>query len=300
VRQDWSSEIYRRAYQLGQITSRCRRIPISANANGIKMLGIDETSRAAGYRWGGVRGYWLAEAGLLTASKPKFREVVLDLKKLGVLCYTTAELMADAAALGTVMMEAAAEEIRYMTEDSIVNGTGAGKPLGFMNSPCLVSVTKETGQAADSVVAENVSKMWSRLWSGSRGNAVWLINQDVEPQLDLMGISVGVGGQLVSMPPGGRADQALGRLKSRPVLPVEYCQTVGDKGDIALCDFSQYLLADKDGVQTASSIHVNFLYDEEVFRFIYRVDGQPLWNSALTPANSTSTLSTFVTLDARA
>lgn len=38
---------------------------------------------------------------------------------------------------------------------------------------------------------------------------------------------------------------------------------------------------DKGGVSQASSIHVRFLYDEQVFRFIYRVDGQPIWNTKL-------------------
>ena len=62
VQQDFATELLRRAYTGGQITSRCRRVPISANANGLKIYGIDETSRAAGSRWGGIRGYWLAEA----------------------------------------------------------------------------------------------------------------------------------------------------------------------------------------------------------------------------------------------
>ena len=69
--------------------------------------------------------------------------------------------------------------------------------------------------------------------------------------------------------------------------------------DIVLADLSQYLLIDKGGISAASSIHVRFLYDENVFRFIYRVDGQPIWNAPITPYKGAGTLSPFVTLQAR-
>lgn len=297
---DFSSELLRRAYTMGEITSRCRRVPISANSNSLKINGVDETSRVAGSRWGGIRGYWLAEAGLLTASAPKFRQIELKLNKLGVLAYSTDELLADAGALGSVIMDAASEEIMYLTENAIINGTGAGMPLGVLNANCLVSVTKETGQAATTLVAQNIIKMRSRLWARSRASSVWLVNQDVEPQLHQMSVAVGTGGVPVYLPAGGLSSSPYDTLYGRPVVPVEYCATLGTVGDVIAADFSQYLLADKGGIQSASSIHVQFLYDETVFRFIYRVDGQPTWNAALTPASgSSNTLSPFVALATR-
>lgn len=300
VQQDFSTELYRRAYTMGEITQRCRRVPISANANSMKLLGIDETSRATGSRWGGIRGYWLAEAGTLTASKPKFLKIELNLHKLGVLAYATDELLQDAATLGNILMEAASEEIMWLTENAIINGTGAGQPLGVLNAAATVSQAKETGQAAATVVAKNVMKMRSRMWGRSRANSVWLVEQDVEPQLHEMTIAVGTGGIPVYMPAGGLSDSPYDRLYTRPVLPVEYCAALGTVGDILYADFSQYLLADKGGIQAASSIHVQFLNDETVFRFIYRVDGQPLWHAPLTPASGGSTRSPFVSLATRA
>jgi HK97 family phage major capsid protein len=85
----------------------------------------------------------------------------------------------------------------------------------------------------------------------------------------------------------------------RPVIPIEQCDTVGTRGDIILADMSQYLVADKGGVQSASSIHISFLLDETAFRFVYRVDGMPLWNAPLTPFLGANTLSPFVTLITR-
>jgi HK97 family phage major capsid protein len=83
-------------------------------------------------------------------------------------------------------------------------------------------------------------------------------------------------------------------------MPIEQCSTLGDKGDIILADFSQYLLIDKGQMQNATSIHVKFVNDETAFRFVYRLDGQPMWNSALTPYKGSDTLSPFVTLAERA
>lgn len=297
---DFIGGLIQRVYDNAAIAGRCQKVTISGASNSMKMNGVNETSRAAGSRYGGVLGYWIAEAGSPTASKPAFRQIELMLKKLGVLAYATDELIADAAALESIVSACVVGELDFMLQDSIINGNGAGKPLGILSSPCLVTVTKETGQEADTVVFQNISKMWARMWAPSRGNSVWLINQELETQLDQLALPVGTGGVPAYMPPGGLADSPYGRLKGRPVIPIEQAAAIGDAGDIILADFSQYLLADKGGVQAASSMHVNFATDEMVYRFIYRVDGQPTWNSALTPFKGTSsTLSPFVTLGAR-
>ena len=66
-----------------------------------------------------------------------------------------------------------------------------------------------------------------------------------------------------------------------------------------LADIVLYVLFDMGGVKAASSIHVRFLYDENVFRFIYREDGKPIWNKPLAPYKGKATVSPFVTLDKR-
>ena len=84
-----------------------------------------------------------------------------------------------------------------------------------------------------------------------------------------------------------------------PFVPVEYCATLGDAGDIVLADLGQYLLVDQGQMEAASSIHVRFDYGEEAFRVTYRCDGQPMWKSALTPFKGSNTISPFITLAAR-
>lgn len=300
VQVDFAAAIFMLAHDLGNILGRVNKIPISANANGIKIPGVDETSRATGSRWGGVQSYWTAEGTSVTTSKPKFRIIEFDLKKLMSVMYTTDELLQDSSALGAIAAQAFSEEIMFMTEDAIIEGSGAGMPLGVLNSPALVSVAKETGQAAATILKENIDKMWSRLWARSMGNAAWFINQDIIPQLQALNQAVGTGGSVVYMPPGGMSQAPYATLYGREIVWTEYNSTLGTLGDILLSDFSQYMLADKNGVQAANSMHVAFLADEMVFRITYRVDGKPMWSLPLTPFKGSSTKSPFIGLATRA
>ncbi|MGJ4888936.1 phage major capsid protein [Bradyrhizobium sp. HKCCYLRH3099] len=296
VQTDFSTAIFARAYDMGQLLSRVRKLSISSASNGIKIPGIDETSRATGSRWGGVQSYWLGEGGTAAASKPKFRLIELDLKKLMANWYVSDEMLADASVVNSIASEAFSEEITFMTENAIVRGSGSGQPQGYLNSAAKITIAKEIGQASTTILYENILKMWSRMWGRSRQNAVWFINQDVEPQLYALSQVIGTAGVPVYLPPNGISGQPYGVLFGRPVIPVEYASTLGTEGDISLVDLSQYVLADKGGVQAASSMHVAFLTDEMVFRITYRVDGESIWHSPLTPFQGTNTLSPFVTL----
>jgi HK97 family phage major capsid protein len=268
-----------------------------------------ETSRATGSRFGGVRGYWTGEGSQKTSSYPTFKKVTLSLEKLAVLIYATDEMMDDSPmALSRYLTRAASQEINFLTGDAIVNGDGVGKPLGILNSPCVIAQAKETGQDNDTILGDNIIKMWSRMWGPSRRNAVWLINQEIEPQLMRMGVAIttvdGAStqiGRVLYLPPNGLADSPFGTLMGRPVIPSEWCAELGEQGDIILADLSQYLAITKGGIQSAMSIHLRFDYDETAWRFVYRIDGQPWWPSPLTPYKGSTgfTVGPFVTLAER-
>jgi len=297
---EMSNILLKNVWDSGMILPKIKKVTLSGNKNSMTFNGIDETSRVDGSRAGGILAYWLSEAGEKTPSKPKFRRISLKLNKLIGLCYATDENLDDAPALAQIIKEGFKEEFDFRLTDAIINGTGGGQPLGILSAGCMVSVGKETGQAADTIVFENINKMWSRLMARSRPNAIWVINQDCEPQLNRMSIAVGTGGVPVYMPAGGASASPYSSLFGRPVVPIEHCATLGDTGDIMLCDFSKYQAIDKGGMQSDVSIHVRFIFDEQVFRFTYRFDGEPVLGSAITPFKGTNTLSHFVKLDERA
>jgi HK97 family phage major capsid protein len=250
---------------------------------------------------GGIQAYWESEAGQITQSKVALKEKTIRLNKLTALVPVTSELLEDAPGLDSYLRNKVGTKFDFKMSLKIIQGIGNGEPLGILKSPSLVSVAKETGQEADTVLSENINKMWSRMYAPCRRNAVWLINQDIEPQLDAMTIGVGVGGVPVYLPAGGLSAAPYGTLKGRPVVPTQACETLGDQGDIILVDFSQYLTAIKTGnIRTDVSMHLWFDYDVMAYRFIIRMAGQPWWATYITPRDSSNYLSWAVTLDERA
>ena len=296
---NFSNELVQTVWEDPDLLGKVNKITIT-KGNSMTLPGLNETSRADGSRQGGIRMYWKGEADEKTASKPDFREIKLKLKKLIGLVYLTDELMDDVVAMEGYVRKGFNAEMRFQIIKSLVSGTGAGQPMGILASPSLVTVNKETGQAAATVQVENIVNMWSRMIASARLQAVWHINQDVEPQLYTMGITVGTGGSPIFMPPGGLSQSPYATLMGRPIIPLEQCSTLGTKGDLILASWPHYLAIDKGPMQAASSIHVRFIYDESCFRFVYRFDGEPELASAITPhSGSGNTLSHFVTLQAR-
>ena len=282
--------IVERMYATGELLRRISLDRVGPNSNSMTYNAIDETSRVDGSRYGGLQGYWMAEAGTKTASKPKFRQVELKLKKVAALAYATDELLADATALEGWLSRTVPNELRFKVEDAIYNGDGVGKPTGIMGHASLVTQLR---YATSAVSAADIWAMYARRWVGAR-DYVWLVNQDVLPQLYGLNNTY----QNLFIGPSGMPNAPAGTLMGLPIVEVEYAATMGSTGDIMLASLSQYQGIEKGGVESASSIHVQFLTDETTFRFVYRFDGGPLWHSTLTPFKGSNTQSPFVVLAA--
>jgi len=148
---------------------------------------------------------------------------------------------------------------------------------------------------------ENIIKMYARV--SSKSNCVWMANDDTFTQLASMYLAVGTGGVPVWLPAGGANGKPYDTLMGKPLIFTEHCQAKGTKGDIFLCDWSQYLIGQKagsgSGLQFASSIHLKFDADQTCFRFVFRVDGQPWWAAAQIPRYSSDTVSPFICIETR-
>jgi len=281
------------AMETGVLASRCTPQTVGPNSDSFSYLAVkdrDRTTRS------GLTVYRKGEADLMASSgKAKLVERELRLEDMYGTVYVTNRMLRDAAAMSEYVKRELRKELAFKLDYEIFQGNGAGQCLGILNSGIPVSVAKESGQAADTIVAENVVKMLGR-FHGNMASAAWYVNQDCLPQLPLMKI----GSTPIFVPGGSFANAPFGILLGKPIVPIEFCKTVGDKWDIVLGDFSEYLLIRKGGVEEAESMHVRFLYDETAFRFITRSNGQPMHDSPITPLNGSNTLSPFVTLDARA
>jgi len=212
------------------------------------------------------------------------------LTELMGLCYVTNRLLKDAAALRSILTTAFESEIGFKIDDAFLRGNGAGQPLGFLNSPVLVSVTR----AADDV--DTVLEMYSRMPARLKAGAVWLRHSDWIKKLPKMK----VGDTPVWMPSGGLANAPLGSILGKPDIELEQCSAVGTPGDLILANMGEYvyIVKENEDMQFDESIHVRFEYNEMAFRWVYRINAQPISRSAITPYQGSSTLSPFITVAA--
>ena len=263
----------------------------------IKIPAIDEVSRADGFRNGGMFGYWEKEGDQITASLPKWRMVETTGNKVIVLAFVANELLTDDKMLEAFLNKGVPEELSFVLGEKVVSGTGAGVPLGITNAPATITVPKDQGQIAGSIVRANVLGMWTRLASPSRRRAVWLVNEDADLQLEA--IAADPAGPANLYIPSGVCGNEYPLLKGRPVIEVEQCPVLGQPGDIVLADLSKYMIVD-GGQKSSVSMDVSFLNDQTVLKFTWYVDGRPSVVSPVMPFNGSGvTRSPFVCLAAR-
>jgi HK97 family phage major capsid protein len=298
VPEEFRTELLRTALEGALVRPRARVIPMSVPRINFPMV---EDTTHTGALFGGVQAYWSEEYGTLTNSSGKFGRVTLDAQKLTMRTHLPNELVNDSSISVTSYVEQAfPTALRWFEDDAFIRGNGVGKPLGFLDAgnTAAVSVTKETGQAADTIVWENLIKMYARMLPTSIGSAVWIANLDTFPELATMALSVGTGGSAIWLNNGVQGPPLT--ILGRPVLFTEKAPTLGDAGDINFVDLSYYLIGDRQQMTAMWSEHVEFNTDAVAYRLISRVDGRPWLKNAITPNKGSNTLSPFVKLAARA
>lgn len=297
VQTDFAGMMMDSAAKAGNILPLVDQYEVGAGYNAVKWVDIDESSVATTV-FGGVQVYWASEAASVLASKPATAEKELKLEKLMGLAYATYELDSDSNFISQLYSKAFSLGIQRKLEEAIISGDGKGKPLGILNSGSKVVVAKESGQANDTIVWENISKMYNRALNKDQiASYVWLCHPDLAEQFDFLHFPVGTGGVPVYLPAAQVG--SVSTLKGRPIIETDHCSAVGDEGDIFFTNLSDYMLIRKGGVQTDTSIHVQFLTAENAFRFIFRANGIPKHNKTLTLKNSSNARSNIVTLAAR-
>jgi HK97 family phage major capsid protein len=261
------------------------------NSNSVILIRDESTP------WGstGVQARWRAEGTKMDATKLVTDGEQVRLHELYAFVLATSELLGDAPRLADRLTRKAGLALRYRINEAIVNGTGAGQPLGWFTHGAKVTVAKEGSQAAVTVLPANIAKMYARLINPGQG--IWFINQDVLPQL----ITLNLANNIIYMPPAtGFTGAPGGFLLGRPVIPLENCQTLGTVGDIQFVNPNGYYAAHQGlAPQFASSMHLFFDYNVDAFRWLIRLAGQPYLSAAVSPAKGSSTRAHVVVLATR-
>lgn len=263
-----------------------------------------DTSRVDGSRHSGATGHWIDEGNPIPESNFHFALTKLAMKKLVVVVFFPPELLSDTDyAIETYLRESLRTEINWQIDRTIMWGTGGAEPTGFMNGGSLITVAKETGQAADTVVTENVVKMQARCHGNAGKSPVWIASKSVGPQVATF--DVGNFPVSININNGGIAQAPSRQLRGLEVVESEFCAQVGSLGDIILTELSGYIGIMRSLIREDVSMHYEFLSDLNALRVIVGFDGKPLYPTAITPftapgSDAVDTLSPFVALAERA
>lgn len=223
----------------------------------------------------------------------------MNLNGLSVFVTVEEDLLEDAPRLGGRLMEMSPMAMRWAINEAIRTGDGVGKPKGYMNSGALITVTKESGQAAGTLVAKNVANMYTRMLASSIKNSHWEINHELLPQL--MDLKTDDGKPLWTPLNSGYKEEPNGLMLGRPVIFNEHPEAAGSKGDIQFVDPKGYYLALRTkAAKYAESMHLYFDQGLQCFRWRLRLDGQTFLTKPTDSAKGSLTKSHFVTLAARA
>lgn len=285
------------ALSLESAIVRPRATVIPMGSQTLRIPSVDDTSHATTV-FGGVQVYRTEEGAELVESAASFASVKLDASKQTALAHVTNELIRDAAGgFGLYIERTFPAAISWFEDLDFISANGAGVPLGALNTnnPALIAVAGESGQTVDTIVWENVIRMYSRMLPQSLNNAVWLAAPDTFVELATMALSVGTGGSAIWLTNG--QDAPVLTLLGRPVIMTEKAPgAVGAQGDLSLVDWGMYLIGDRQTMTLESSPHVKFTSDKTTYRAIQRNDGRPWVMAPITPHTGGSTLSPYVTL----
>jgi len=299
---EFSTKLLTKGFENADFVNRCTKVPMARNQ---VTMPFQKDFTHTSYLHGAMMAYWKDELALKTATKPKFGGITLRLNKLIILIYSSDELLEDSAiSMEPLLTTKSYQVMGWKLDEAIIRGTGAGQPLGAITAgnASKIAQAKETGQAANTIVYENIVKMWSRMFAMSKKNAIWVGNDDIFPQLATMGLAIGTGGSAAYLPANGLSGKPYETLMGKEIVWTEHASALGTEGDIILADFSEYLIGQKRGagagIQFAKSIHLKFDYDQTAFRYVLRIDGQPWWPTVFTPKRG-NTRSPFITLATR-
>lgn len=262
-----------------------------------KVPAWDGNDRSGGTTHGGFEMAWLAEKATGTRQTAKMRMLTLKAKKAGIYAQISNELAADGLGFENQLTNALVKSIGFGLDGVFFFGSGSGQPQGALSdgNPALVTVAKETGQAASTIVYENLTKMFARMAPACLKNAVWIANATAIPQLMTLNMAIGTGGSFF---PALKESESKFYLFGKRVLFTEQMKSLGSVGDIAMVDFTQYAIGLRKEVSIDKSNAPGWTEDMSDYRVLIRVDAQGTWNKVITPKNGDS-LSWAVTLAER-
>lgn len=304
VPMQWSQQLLAMAVEDMIVAQRAAHQPM--NSLSMQVPSLDHTTVQTGGSpfLGGVQATWTAEGATRSESEPTFRMTELKANELSFYAVSSNEMLADSmVALESLLTTLFTGAIAWARDYAYLQGNGVGKPLGMLNSPAAIAVTRNAANLFKWVDAYTMIGRLYGLESWRNKATVWVMHPSVLPQLLNMSDSAGriifqpINQGAQEMPAASSGPYSAGYLFGIPCVFTEKLPALGTRGDVMLLDCSKYLLGDREELVIDVSTHVLFLKNQTAWRMVWRGDGQPWLNGPITLADGVFTVSPFIILN---
>lgn len=246
--------------------------------------------------FGGISLNWGAEAATMTQTDTSLREITLEPREISGFLKVSNKLLRNWMSGYVAIERLLRGAVMSAEERAFVQGSGAGQPLGIVNSDAAYLVNRAV---SNEFRLADLDAMVARLLMRG-GDPVWIISQSVMPQIRAMRNysedSPALGDGALVWQPDKRDGDGRPLLNGYPILWSERSPTLGSKGDVILADLTNYLIKDGSGVFVDASPHVYFTTNQTAVRIIWNVDGSP-WLSSTINLEDDYDVGGFVVLD---
>jgi len=290
----WNQEIFNAYIQSAVIASKCRQFVAEPYANGLKFKQVQETSRAGGTWFGGIRFYEVDEGVSITDSKPVFTQLDIPIKQLGALYYITQALIDDCPNLSQYVAGLVGSAFGQIVDREILFGT-----LGICTAAMGHLSTVSLPPAGTYPTAAELATMYNSLSQGYINGAEWFMSHKQYASLLNLTAPAASGGAGYAFPimTVDAANPTKQKLFGLPINIIEQAAATNVAGSIILANWSQYAIVTKGTMtpQVAMSLHVKFDSNQQVYRFITRLGGSPLLYSKVQLVDGTNVSSVVST-----
>jgi len=223
----------------------------------------------------GANAYWVKEGDALTDSTIEFDNANLKLRKLAVKIPITEEISQDVEFLPHYISKVGGQALKNKIDFAIIYGDSDTSMGGITNTAEYATLYTTAG--VNYIVT--MQTMVGGYYGGAEGT--WVLSQDVWASI----LSIADSSKVISY------DGPNVYMFGYPVqiLPL------ADTECLVLADFSQYAIIQKE-LRKDISEHVLFDTDQSEVRLIARLQGAPIWSTAMILENG-EYVSAFVAIE---
>ncbi len=239
--------------------------------------------------FGGVSVVWTEEGATMSETDAELENVKIGPQEVTGYITVTNKLLRNAPVTSVLLNQLLRGALLAAEDYAFLRGDGIGKPLGILNCPGKIAVSRAT---ASHVYTNDVIGMLAKMIADGMSDAIFVASQSIFSEIyklkDENSNNIYIGGDIHK----GQPNTLLGQ----PLFWTGRTPTLGNAGDLMLISPKHYIIKDGSGPFVGVSEHAEFKANKTVIKIVRSVDGQGWVKDPITLEDGSTQVSPFVTL----